>query len=83
MLFVLSGFLVLFLDSRSAGKTVTEPVIEAIMLDNSRVIEEDDANFGNAVDVRKANGSLQKRLRLEYSSRPGVEGGNCHAILVP
>ncbi|KAF0318311.1 multidrug resistance-associated abc transporter [Colletotrichum asianum] len=83
VLLVLSGFLVLVLDSRSAGKTVTEPVIEAIMLDSSRVIKDDDAYLGNVVDVGKANGSIQKRLRLEYSSRPGVEGGNCCARLVP
>lgn len=76
MLFEFSGFLVLVLDNRSEGKTVIDPVVEAIRLDSSRIIPENDSRLGNVVDA-------DKRLRLEFSCRSGVEGDKCHPILVP
>ncbi|KAH0444687.1 hypothetical protein CcaCcLH18_00345 [Colletotrichum camelliae] len=83
MLLVLSGILVLVLDSYSEGKMVINPVIAAIMLDSSEVIAADDTGLCNAVDIGKDHGNTGLRLRLEVSKRSSMTGGYYHPKLVP
>ncbi|KAK1844498.1 hypothetical protein CCHR01_12891 [Colletotrichum chrysophilum] len=84
MLFVFSGFLVLVLDAFSDGKTVSNPVIAAIMLDSSGVIEADHTGLCNAVDISKDHGNdTEPRLRLEVSNGKAETRDYKHPRLVP
>ncbi|KAH9240095.1 hypothetical protein K456DRAFT_31203 [Colletotrichum gloeosporioides 23] len=84
MLFVLSGFLVLVLDNCSDGMTVSNPVIAAVMLDSSGVIEADDTGLCNAVDISKDRGNdTERRLRLEVSNGRAGTSDYKHPRLVP
>jgi hypothetical protein len=76
-LLTVSGILLAVLQSQSQAKTVRNPVISALLLDTSRIIQHDTRGLCNAVDIDKADGRLRLRLVV-----PGNDG-SCyrHAYL--
>ncbi|KAH0439368.1 multidrug resistance-associated abc transporter [Colletotrichum camelliae] len=87
LLLVLSGVLLMIVQSHCLGKTVNDPVIASLMLDNSDVILADKSGLCNAVDIGHGHGNADMRLKLEVSGINGpytsMMGGYRHPKLVP
>ncbi|KAJ4303691.1 hypothetical protein N0V90_002592 [Kalmusia sp. IMI 367209] len=61
-LLTVSSILLAVLQSQSQAKTVRDPVISALLLDTSHIIQHDRRGLCNAVDADKTDGQLRLRL---------------------
>ncbi|CAI0649072.1 unnamed protein product [Colletotrichum noveboracense] len=86
-LLVLSGVLLMIIQSCCRGKTVNDPVVASLMLDSSEVVLADNSGLCNTVDIGHGHGNADMRLKLEVSGinapYTSVVGGYTHPKLVP
>ncbi|KAK1758147.1 hypothetical protein QBC47DRAFT_295083 [Echria macrotheca] len=85
LLLGLSGLLLFIIQSTCEGKTVNDPVVTAMMLDSSEVIDVDKTGLCNATDVGRGHGNAGMRMLLRVRSRSGSARGEdyFHPRLVP
>lgn len=81
-LFLLSGLLLLVLQSTCEGKTVNDPVVAALMLDSSGVIESDVTGLCNATDLGQSKGDADAKLKL-FLQMNGRNSGTGAPLLGP
>lgn len=78
-LLVLSGILLLVLQSTCEGKTVNDPVVAAILLDSSEVIANDATGLCNATDLGQGQSDADEKLKLFLR----MDGGKSDAESLP
>ncbi|KAK1973990.1 hypothetical protein LZ30DRAFT_741824, partial [Colletotrichum cereale] len=82
LLLVLSGVLLIAVQTTTEGKTVNSPTVAAIMLDSSKAIRADRSGLCNAVDTGDGHGDATIRLRLEVSNRSCATEDYYHPLLL-
>lgn len=72
LLLVVSGLLLLSIQSTCKGKTVNDSVVAAFLLDCSEVIESDDTGLCNATDIGKGHGNTDLKVFLRIGDVDAV-----------
>ncbi|CVL06973.1 uncharacterized protein FMAN_12060 [Fusarium mangiferae] len=82
-LLVVSGVLLLALQSRCRVKTVNDPVVASLMIDSSAVINSDKTGLCNATDIGSGFGNARLEVFLKVNSISHLVENYHHPRLVP